>query len=451
MVMPSFYREQKTAKVQLWKNVSGDHGKTLNLSVQGESAIYKEEIQYFNNMGFPVSTMNSTGVRVEYNSINTQDLPRGFLILFKYKVAPTAIERFKSFIFNVPKDTENVVIREMVKDFNAYYSRHKSRLTSYMESYNFDFIMYVESEELAGVDTVYIPECNMTLTTASYLNMSSNPTLAMRYNQRPLRVYANDEYREGFKFATTIQVVAPDHVPDNYFYYLGKQVCKTEAVRRAGAEEGIQIIRHEFDDTNHRFNVVTEFIPIAKAVENGFFRSKSDLLTNGDPEEIARRELLNGKLELERLKNSTEITKANAESVKIHVRKVELSTELLKANTENNRQTYENLRHDARVNLLNLETNLSREKNYGDLARERLGLFTEVASARLKIEHLSFTNDVDRDRIERKLDYDIESNNIALVMARDKAHLDSQSSTRKHVDEGIKIIQMAGSIVKSLI
>ena len=119
--MPSFYREQKTAKVQLWKNVSGDHGKTLNLSVQGESAIYKEEIQYFNNMGFPVSTMNSTGVRVEYNSINTQDLPRGFLILFKYKVAPTAIERFKSFIFNVPKDTENVVIREMVKDFNAYY------------------------------------------------------------------------------------------------------------------------------------------------------------------------------------------------------------------------------------------------------------------------------------------------------------------------------------------
>ena len=289
MVMPSFYREQKTAKVTLWKNVSGDHGRGFNLVVQGQPPIFKEEVQYFNNMGFPVSTMNSTGVRVEYNSMDIEGIPKGFMFVFKYRVSSSALERFRSFIFNIPKDTENTVLRELVKDFSAFYAKQRNRTLQYMESYNFDFVMYVDADEMSGVDTVYIPECNMTLTSVPLFQMTSNPALAMRYNLKPLRIYANDEYRDGFKYAKTIQVVAPDHVPDNYFYYLGKQVCMTEAVKMKDTEEGIRIITHQFDDQNRRFNVVTDFIPIAKAVENGFFRTKADLLINGDPEESARR------------------------------------------------------------------------------------------------------------------------------------------------------------------
>jgi len=235
-----------------------------------------------------------------------------------------------------------------------------------MESYNFDFVMYVDADEMSGVDTVYIPECNMTLTSLPLFQMTSNPALAMRYNLKPLRIYANDEYRDGFKYAKTIQVVAPDHVPDNYFYYLGKQVCMTEAVKMKDSEEGIRIITHQFDDQNKRFNVITDFIPIEKAVENGFFRTKADLLINGDPEESARRKSVEDRIELERVKHSIELKKATLEDTRIDIKRIELDTEAVKANTEIKRQTFENSKMSDRASILKLETTLARDKIIGE-------------------------------------------------------------------------------------
>ena len=451
MVMPSFYREQKTAKVTLWKNVSGDHGRGFNLVVQGQPPIFKEEIQYFNNMGFPVSTMNSTGVRVEYNSMDIEGIPKGFMIVFKYRVSSSALERFRSFIFNIPKDTENTVLRELVKDFSAFYAKQRNRTLQYMESYNFDFVMYVDADEMSGVDTVYIPECNMTLTSVPLFQMTSNPALAMRYNLKPLRIYANDEYRDGFKYAKTIQVVAPDHVPDNYFYYLGKQVCMTEAVKMKDTEEGIRIITHQFDDQNRRFNVVTDFIPIAKAVENGFFRTKADLLINGDPEETARRKSVEDRIELERVKHSIELKKATLEDTRIDIKRIELDTEAVKANTEIKRQTFENSKMSDRANILKLETTLARDKIIGDMARERLGVFVEVQSAKHKLEQTAFLNVLERDRLIFKHEIEKESNQLALETAREKADIEARAATRKNIDEGFKMINLAGGLIKNLL
>ena len=451
MVMPSFYREQKTAKVTLWKNVSGDHGRGFNLVVQGQPPIFKEEIQYFNNMGFPVSTMNSTGVRVEYNSMDIEGIPKGFMIVFKYRVAASALERFRSFIFNIPKDTENTVLRELVKDFSAFYAKQRNRTLQYMESYNFDFVMYVDADEMSGVDTVYIPECNMTLTSVPLFQMTSNPALAMRYNLKPLRIYANDEYRDGFKYAKTIQVVAPDHVPDNYFYYLGKQVCMTEAVKMKDTEEGIRVITHQFDDQNRRFNVVTDFIPIAKAVENGFFRTKADLLINGDPEESARRKSVEDRIELERVKHSTELKRATLEDTRIDIKRIELNTEAVKASTEIKRQTFENSKMGDRANILKLETTLARDKIIGDMARERLGVFVEVQSAKHKLEQTAFLNLLERDRLVFKHEIEKESNQLALEMAREKADIEARAATRKNIDEGFKMINLAGGLIKNLL
>lgn len=451
MVMPSFYREQKTAKVTLWKNVSGDHGRGFNLVVQGQPPIFKEEIQYFNNMGFPVSTMNSTGVRVEYNSMDIEGIPKGFMIVFKYRVSSSALERFRSFIFNIPKDTENTVLRELVKDFSAFYAKQRNRTLQYMESYNFDFVMYVDADEMSGVDTVYIPECNMTLTSVPLFQMTSNPALAMRYNLKPLRIYANDEYRDGFKYAKTIQVVAPDHVPDNYFYYLGKQVCMTEAVKMKNSEEGIRIITHQFDDQNRRFNVVTDFIPIAKAVENGFFRTKADLLINGDPEETARRKSVEDRIELERVKHSIELKKATLEDTRIDIKRIELDTEAVKANTEIKRQTFENSKMSDRANILKLETTLARDKIIGDMARERLGVFVEVQSAKHKLEQTAFLNLLERDRLIFKHEIEKESNQLALETAREKADIEARAATRKNIDEGFKLVNLAGGLIKNLL
>lgn len=451
MVMPSFYREQKTAKVTLWKNVSGDHGRGFNLVVQGQPPIFKEEIQYFNNMGFPVSTMNSTGVRVEYNSMDIEGIPKGFMIVFKYRVSSSALERFRSFIFNIPKDTENTVLRELVKDFSAFYAKQRNRTLQYMESYNFDFVMYVDADEMSGVDTVYIPECNMTLTSVPLFQMTSNPALAMRYNLKPLRIYANDEYRDGFKYAKTIQVVAPDHVPDNYFYYLGKQVCMTEAVKMKDTEEGIRIITHQFDDQNRRFNVVTDFIPIAKAVENGFFRTKADLLINGDPEETARRKSVEDRIELERVKHSIELKKATLEDTRIDIKRIELDTEAVKANTEIKRQTFENSKMSDRANILKLETTLARDKIIGDMARERLGVFVEVQSAKHKLEQTAFLNLLERDRLIFKHEIEKESNQLALETAREKADIEARAATRKNIDEGFKLVNLAGGLIKNLL
>ena len=451
MVMPSFYREQKTAKVTLWKNVSGDHGRGFNLVVQGQPPIFKEEIQYFNNMGFPVSTMNSTGVRVEYNSMDIEGIPKGFMIVFKYRVSSSALERFRSFIFNIPKDTENTVLRELVKDFSAFYAKQRNRTLQYMESYNFDFVMYVDADEMSGVDTVYIPECNMTLTSVPLFQMTSNPALAMRYNLKPLRIYANDEYRDGFKYAKTIQVVAPDHVPDNYFYYLGKQVCMTEAVKMKDTEEGIRIITHQFDDQNRRFNVVTDFIPIAKAVENGFFRTKADLLINGDPEESARRKSVEDRIELERVKHSIELKKATLEDTRIDIKRIELDTEAVKANTEIKRQTFENSKMSDRANILKLETTLARDKIIGDMARERLGVFVEVQSAKHKLEQTAFLNVLERDRLIFKHEIEKESNQLALETAREKADIEARAATRKNIDEGFKLVNLAGGLIKNLL
>ena len=451
MVMPSFYREQKTAKVTLWKNVSGDHGRGFNLVVQGQPPIFKEEVQYFNNMGFPVSTMNSTGVRVEYNSMDIEGIPKGFMFVFKYRVAASALERFRSFIFNIPKDTENTVLRELVKDFSAFYAKQRNRTLQYMESYNFDFVMYVDADEMSGVDTVYIPECNMTLTSVPLFQMTSNPALAMRYNLKPLRIYANDEYRDGFKYAKTIQVVAPDHVPDNYFYYLGKQVCMTEAVKMKDTEEGIRIITHQFDDQNRRFNVVTDFIPIAKAVENGFFRTKADLLINGDPEESARRKSVEDRIELERVKHSTELRRAKLEDTRIDIKRIELDTEAIKASTEIKRQTFENSKMSDRANILKLETTLARDKIIGDMARERLGVFVEVQSAKHKLEQTAFLNLLERDRLVFKHEIEKESNQLALEMAREKADIEARAATRKNIDEGFKMINLAGGLIKNLL
>ncbi|MEG3034025.1 MAG: hypothetical protein RR877_00860 [Aurantimicrobium sp.] len=450
MVMPSFYREQKTAKVSLWKNISNDHGRGLNLIVQGQPPIFKEEVQYFNNMGFPVSTMNSTGVRVEYNSIDIDGIPKGFMIVFKYKVSSSALERFRSFIFNIPKDTDNIVLQELVKDFNLFYAKQRNRTLQYMESYNFDFVMYVDAEEMSGVDTVYIPECNMTLTSVPLFQMSSNPTLAMRYNLKPLRVYASDEYRDGFKYAKTIQVVAPDHVPDNYFYFLGKQVCMTEAVMMKGTEEGIRIITHQFDDQNKRFNVVTEFIPIAKAVENGFFRTKGDLLINGDPEEVARRKLVEDRIELERVRFSTEHKKAAAEDVKLDIRRVELKTEVVKASTENKRQVFENAKIDDRFEILHLESTLNREKIVGDIARERLGAFTEMVSAKMKIETAGFLNTLEHDRLVFKHQMEKETSLLSIETAREKADIESKAATRKNLDETLKLGSVVGGLINRI-
>ena len=450
MVMPSFYREQKTANVTLWKNISGDHGRGFNLVLQGQQPIFKEEIQYFNNMGFPVSTMNSTGVRVEYNSMDIDGIPKGFMVVFKYKVVSTALERFRSFIFNIPKDTENVVLREMVKDFTAFYARQRNRALQYMESYNFDFVMYVDADEMSGVDTVYIPECNLTLTSVPMFQMTSNPALAMRYNLKPLRIYANDEYREGFKYAKTIQVVAPDHVPDNYFYYLGKQVCMTEAVRMKDAEEGIRIITHQFDDLNRRFNVVTEFIPMVKAMENGFFRTKADLLINGDPEEIARRKAIADRIELERVKQSVELRKATLENKRIDIKRIELDTEVIKASTETKRQKYENSKMSDRIGLLKLETGLTHDKLIADITRERLGIFVETHSLQQKLSQAAFLNDLERERLLFKLDAEYESSQLGLEVARSKADIEAKATSRKNIDETFKLANLAGSIIKNL-
>lgn len=451
MVMPSFYREQKTANVTLWKNISGDHGRGFNLLVQGQPPIFKEEVQYFNNMGFPVSTMNSTGVRVEYNSMDIEGIPKGFMIVFKYRVSSSMLERFRSFIFNIPKDTENVVLRELVKDFTAFYAKQRNRSLQFMESYNFDFVMYVDADEMSGVDTVYIPECNITLTTVPLFQMSSNPTLAMRYSLKPLRVYANEEYRDGFKYAKTIQAVAPDHVPDNYFYYLGKQVCMTEAVKVKDTEEGIRIITHQFDDQNRRFNVVTEFIPIAKAVENGFFRTKTDLLINGDPEESARRKSIEDRIELERIRLSTEVKKATLEDARADIKRIELTTEAVKANTEIKRQVFENSKMNDRADILKLETTLNRDKIIGDLARERLGVFVEVQSAKHKLAQTAFLNALERDRLVFKHEVEKESSQLVLETARMKADIEAKVATRKNIDEGFKLVNLAGGIIKSLL
>ena len=383
--------------------------------------------------------------------MDIEGIPKGFMIVFKYGVSVSALERFRSFIFNIPKDSENIVLRELVKDFSAFYAKQRNRTLQYMESYNFDFVMYVDADELSGVDTVYIPECNMTLTSLPLFQMTSNPALAMRYNLKPLRIYANDEYRDGFKYAKTIQVVAPDHVPDNYFYYLGKQVCMTEAVKMKDSEEGIRIITHQFDDQNKRFNVITDFIPIEKAVENGFFRTKADLLINGDPEESARRKSVEDRIELERVKHSIELKKATLEDTRIDIKRIELDTEAVKANTEIKRQTFENSKMSDRASILKLETTLARDKIIGDMARERLGVFVEVQSAKHKLEQTAFLNLLERDRLTFKNEIEKESNQLALEMAREKADIEARAATRKNIDEGFKLVNLAGGLIKNLL
>lgn len=448
MVMPSFYREQKTAKVLMWKNISDDSGKKLRITVQGETPYFREEIQYLNNMGFPVCTMNSTGVRVDHNSVNSTEIPKGFLIIFKYQVAAKGIDRFRNFIFNVPTETLNPVLREMVVDFNKFSIGQQRGISSYQRDYNFDFVMYVEAEELASVDTLYVPECNITLSSGDLLKMPSNPTLAMRYNQKPVRVYACEEFKENFKYSTTVQAVASDHIPDSYFYYIGKEIHQTEAVKRQGAEEGILIITHHFNDENQRFNISTKFLPIEEAVENGFFRTKQDLLTNGDPEEVAKRQMVEKRVELEKLKHKTETIKVTSEEQKVKIRGIELETELVKASSEFKRQDFESARHLDRREILMLETNLSKKKVLGDIARETLSNVTAVATAKLKIEQTIIQNNIENERSIRKLDVETQSMNINLDIAREKAKLDRDSITRKNTEEGIKVMQLAANVVK---
>ena len=451
MVMPCFYREQKTTNVVLWKNISEDHGKKLNLLLQGVSPTFKEEYHYINNMGFPVSTMNSTGVRIEHNSINSLEIPKGFIIIFKYKIPANEIEKFRNFTFNIPKETTNQVLKLLVLDFNAFYARKRNGLSSFASEYNFDFVMYVPAEELAGTDTVYIPECNLTLSNNSFLKLPNNPTLAMRLKQKPIRVYACDEIKDNIRTATTVQSVARDHLPDKYFYYLGREVCLTEAVKRENAEEGVIIITHFFNEENSRFNVSEKFIPQNQLLENGFFRTKQDLLTNGNPEEYLKLEIQNSRIELEKLKHKTELDKVKLENEKLKIRHVELKTESVKVGIEHNRQDYERLKHNDRVKLLNLESQVNSEKLNNDLARERISFEAFATTTKIKVASLIYSSDIEKYKTENKLNYEIESFNLSLENQMLKADIERQSMQRKNTEEGLKTFNLLGSIINKFI
>lgn len=483
--MPSFYREQKTAHVKLWKNISSDHGKALNLSIEGERPFLKEELEYINNMGFPVSTMNSTGLRVEHNSINSVEVPKGFLIIFKYKISASAIGRFRNFIFNTPADTINPVMQELVRDFNSYYARQKNQLGSYRSDYNFDFVMLVTPDELSAQDTVYIPECNTTLTSKSVLEMPNNPTLAMRFNQKPVRVYACEEFKDNYKIATTVQSVAPDHVPDSYFYFMGKIVQQTESVRRPESEEGIVIITHEFDEFNTRFNVVEKFIPTSEVLENGFFRTKQDLLSNGDCNKVIKQELEDNKLkieqtkisleqlklkneeakivledhkqELELVKQQTERQKLALEEKKLSIRNIELSTESIKIGTEQKRQIYENQKYSNKNESLALETQLQTEKFFSEMLLLKANTLATIAGLQMKHDSAVVLNELDESKAFRKHEYetlsferDIQLLQEKTITDREKVQLDLQTNRRKNVEEGVKTVQTIASMVKLL-
>ncbi len=104
-----------------------------------------------------------------------------------------------------------------------------------------------------------------------------------------------------------------------------------------------------------------------------------------------------------------------------------------------------------RAIILKLETTLARDKIIGDMARERLGVFVEVQSAKHKLEQTAFLNLLERDRLVFKHEIEKESNQLALEMAREKADIEARAATRKNIDEGFKMINLAGGLIKNLL
>lgn len=449
------YHEQHNSDVLYLKNISGDHGREFLMQIQYFPPSFKEEINYYNNCGYTVNAMTSTGIKVEHKSIDIEEVAKGFLIVFRYKVELPSMDSFRSFIFNIDTNNCGIVLSELARDFKEFDQRQRKRALQYRETYNYDFVLCVNKEILNQYDNVFIPECNMTISKLSASDMSDNPVYAFRGKASPTRQYMKDKYKEEFKIARTIQSVAPDHVPDNYFYFLGKKPCKTEAVMMSNVEEGIRILTHEFDAQNNKYKQTVEFIPAEKAVENGYFRTKADLLNEGDVEAVAKRKLAAERLELENLRIAAEQAKAELEKEKLKIRTVELSTEKIKANTENvkanieySRQRYEDSKLNERMKLLIAESALNKEKMMHDIIRLGITLQSERESIQMKKEQVEFLNEMERVKVIRKFDYEIASNELALANAREKAVHESKTNNRKSMDEGFKLLQSITGIVK---
>ena len=294
--------------------------------------------------------------------------------------------------------------------------------------------------------------------------MPNNPTLAMRFNQKPVRVYACEEFKDNYKIAITVQSVAPDHVPDSYFYFMGKIVQQTESVRRPESEEGIVIITHEFDEFNTRFNVIEKFIPTSEVLENGFFRTKQDLLNNGDIYRQQKLELDDSRIKLEQIKlkneeakQELETTKQQTEELKFKNRSIELQTEGFKVNTEQRRQVFENAKYRDKLQLQKLATDAEEKKYIMDVTMKDLDLTNSLIGSQIKLNSAVFLDRLDQNKLVRKHHYETLSFEQDLLTMQQKATLennkltlDQQTNKRKNIEESLKTVQIITSMVKLL-
>ena len=443
MGMTNFYRLQKTAKTKLWRNISGDHGAKFNLELRQETPIFKEEFQYFKNTGFQLSVMTSTSVRLVYNSLDYTDLPTGFIIIVKYKVSSQNYERFKKFVFNIPENTENKFLAELAKDFKGHEKKTRSSSLIQSHSYNFDYVLVVEREDLVNNETVYVPECNISISRNTFYEMPNNPSVAKRLNQTPVRDFSSETFKDSFKYSVSVQSIAPDHVPDQYFYFLGKDVMMTEAVCQEDLEEGIRIIIHDFDDSNKRINVRTTFIPIEKEVENGFFRTKGDLLSNGDPDKITEIETQKNNITLQRLKNEAELKKIELENLKAN-------NEAMKLLVESSKNSNEILKNTQRKELLEAEKNHLLFKLGVERTKSDHDLSTGIATNQMKLDMLVLANELEKERMMQKFGFEEASLSLSYDNLVMKNELEKQASNRKLKEETFKNVSFLGSMLKNL-